>query len=65
MEMLKLHHAAHAVPVPVGDGQQQILPEKVQRPKLVVKEGFVTDEAFDYFEHAWSEYKKLASVILL
>merc|ERR1711888_221707 len=59
MEMLKLHHVAHAVQVPVGDGQQ---PEKIQRPKLVVKEGFMTDEAFDYFEHAWGEYKVLASV---
>ena len=43
MEMLKLHHADHAIPVPVGDGQQQVRPEKVQRPKLVVKKGFVTD----------------------
>ena len=52
----------HLVPVPVGNGQQQVRPEKVQRPKLVVKDGYVTDEAFDYFEHAWREYKTLASV---
>ena len=58
------HHIQqnHAAPVHVGDGQQQVRPEKIQRPKLVVKEGFVTDEAFDYFEHAWGEYKTLASV---
>ena len=61
------HHIQqnHAAPVHVGDGQQQVRPEKIQRPKLVVKEGFVTDEAFDYFEHAWGEYKTLASVLLL
>ena len=36
--------------------------EKIQRPKLVIKEGFTTDEAFNYFEHAWGEYKVLASI---
>ena len=58
------HHIQqnHAAPVPVGNDQQQVRPEKIQRPKLEVKEGFVTDEAFDYFEHAWGEYKTLASV---
>ena len=28
----------------------------------MVKEGFVTEEAFGYFEHAWKEYKTLAAV---
>ena len=58
------HHIQqnHVGPVRVGYGQQQIRPEKIQRPKLVAKEGFTTDEAFDYFEHAWGEYKVLASV---
>ena len=27
-----------------------------------MKEGFVTEEAFEYFEHAWDEYKTLAGV---
>ena len=62
MEMLKLHHANHAVPVPVGNDQQQVRPEKIRRPQLVVKEGSVTEEAFEYFEHAWEEYKPMASV---
>ena len=63
LKILEMHvQANHVVQVPVGNGQQQVRPEKVQRPKLVVKDGFVTDEAFDYFEHAWREYKTLASV---
>ena len=63
LQILEMHvQANHVVQVPVGNGQQQVRPEKVQRPKLVVKDGFVTDEAFNYFEHAWGEYKTLASV---
>ena len=67
MKMLELHvqknHGqGHVVPVPVGNVQQPVLAEKVRRPQLVVKEGFVTEEAFEYFEHAWEEYKTLASV---
>ena len=61
--MLEMHeHANHAVPVPVGNVQQPVRPEKVRRPQLVVKEGFVTEEAFGYFEHAWKEYKTLVAV---
>ena len=52
----------HAGPVRAADSQQQVRSEKIQRPKLVIKEGFTTEEAFDYFEHAWGEYKVLASI---
>ena len=63
LEMLRMHQQMdHAVPVPVANVQQQVRPEKVRRTQLVVKEGFVTEEAFDYFEHAWEEYKTLAAV---
>ena len=65
-QFLRIHtdavHTAPVVPVPVGNVQQQVRPEKVRRPQLVVKEGFVTEEAFGYFEHAWKEYKTLAAV---
>ena len=61
--LLEMHgRFGHAVPVPVGNVQQSVRPEKVRRPQLVVKEGFVTEEAFEYFEHAWDEYKTLAGV---
>ena len=63
MEMMKLHvQQNHAGPVRAGDGQQQVRSERIQRPKLVIKEGFMTDKAFNYFEHAWGEYKVLASI---
>ena len=49
---LRIHtdavHVGH-----VGNVHQPVRPEKVRRPQLVVKEGFVTEEAFGYFEHAW------------
>ena len=60
-QLLRIH--ADSVHVgQAGNVQQQVQPEKVRRPQLVVKEGFVTEEAFDYFEHAWKEYKTLAAV---
>ena len=63
LKMLEMHERhAHVAPVPVGNDQQQVRPEKIRRPQLVVKEGFVTEEAFEYFEHAWDEYKTLAGV---
>ena len=51
------HHiqANHAGPAGAGDDQQQVRSERIQLPKLVIKEGFTTDEAFNYFEHAWGE----------
>ena len=61
-QWMRIHADSVHVGQAVGGGQQQVWPEKVQRPKLVVKDGYVTDEAFDYFEHAWREYKILASV---
>ena len=60
-QLLRIHADSVHV-VPVGNVHQPVRPEKVRRPQLVVKEGFVTEEAFEYFEHAWDEYKTLASV---
>ena len=58
------HHIQqnHAGPVRAGDVPQPVRSEIIQRPKLVIKEGFTTDEAFNYFEHAWGKYKVLASI---
>ena len=52
----------HVGTVCAADSQQQVRSERIQRPQLVIKEGFMTDEAFNYFEHAWGEYKVLASI---
>ena len=59
---LRIHADSVHVGQAVGGVQQQVRPEKVRRPQLMVKEGFVTEEAFDYFEHEWEEYKTLAAV---
>ena len=60
-QLLRIHadsvHVGH-----VDNVHQPVRPEKVRRPQLVMKEGFVTEEAFGYFEHAWQEYKTLAAV---
>ena len=60
-QLLRIHADSVHV-VPVGNVHQPVRPEKVRCPQLVVKEGFVTEEAFGYFEHAWKEYKTLAAV---
>ena len=60
-QLLRIHADSVHV-VPVGNVHQPVWAEKVKRPQLVVKEGFVTEEAFGYFEHAWKEYKTLAAV---
>ena len=57
LQLMKMHIGArHAAP------PSEVRAEKVKRPQLVVKDGFVTEEAFGYFEHSWKEYKKLAGV---
>ena len=64
LEMLKMHErAVHALPTlspaPIA---QQVKPEKVLRPQLQVKDGYVTEETFEYFVHSWNEYKEMANV---
>ena len=51
MKMLEMHErASHKTKV-----SSEVRAEKVKRPQLVVKDGFVTEEAFGYFEHSWKE----------
>ena len=55
-QLLRIH--ADSVHVgQVGNVHQPVRSERIQRPKLVVKEGFTTDEAFNYFVHTWGEFK--------
>ena len=35
---------------------QMVKFEKVMRPQLVMKDSYVTEEAFSYFMHSWKEY---------
>ena len=53
MKLLEMHErVAHRAPVP-PPANQQVKSEKVMRPQLVMKDGYV---------HSWKEYKQLANV---
>ena len=57
MKLMEMHErVAHRAPVPTL-ANQQVKSEKVMRPQLVMKDGYVTEEAFSYFVHSWKEYK--------
>ena len=62
-QLLRIHADSVHV-VPVGNVHQPVRAEKVKRPQLGVKECFLTEEAFGYFEHVWKEYKTLGGVNL-
>ena len=54
--------ASHQPPYTGGNINQQVKTEKVKLLQLVVKDGYVSEEAFGYFQHNWGEYKKLAAI---
>ena len=54
-QLLRIHTDA----VHVGKVHQPVRSERIQHHELVIKEGFTPDEAFNYFEHTWGEYKLL------
>ena len=63
LRMLEMHERALHPPRNAGEHtQQQVKTEKVKRPQLVVKDGYVSEEAFGFFQHNWGEYKKLAAI---
>ena len=63
LEMLKMHErTVHAPPTHPPASIIQVKPEKVLRPQLQVKDGYVPEESFEYFVHSWNEYKELANV---
>ena len=63
MRMLEMHErASHPRPEAGEQIQQPVKTEKVKRPQLVVKDGYVSEEAFGFFQHNWGEYKKLAAI---
>merc|ERR1711984_51237 len=40
----------------------QVKTGKIGRPRLELKDSFVDEETFAFFEHRWAEYKGMASV---
>ena len=62
MKLLEMHErVAHQTQAPAL-ATQTVKSEKVMRPQLVMKDSYVTEEAFSYFMHSWKEYKQLANV---
>ena len=53
LKLLEMHErVAHRAPVPAPANQT------VKSEQLVMKDGYVTEEAFSYFVHSWNEYKQ-------
>ena len=49
--------ASHQPPYTGGNINQQVKTEKVKLLQLVVKDGYVSEEAFGYFQHNWGNTK--------
>ena len=50
MKLMEMHkRVAHRTPVPTP-ANQQVKSEKVMRPQMVMRDGYVTEEAFSYFK---------------
>ena len=44
-----------------GTGQLASRTARIQQPKIIVTDGTVLEEDWEFFLHSWSEYKTLAS----
>ena len=58
-------HCTYAHPAGVqdggGTGQVSSRTARIQQPKIIVTDGTVLEEDWEFFLHSWSEYKTLAS----
>ena len=59
MEMHMKHAHTQQIQVP---NTSQVKTGKIVRPRLELKDSFVDEETFAFFEHRWSEYKGMAGV---
>ena len=55
-------HVAHAHQGGATQPSSQPRTEKLTRPQLKVKDGLVTEEAWEYFNHQWSVHKRQANI---
>ena len=56
-------HMNHAHPNQVqAPTTTQVKTGKIVRPRLELKDSFVDEETFAFFEHRWTEYKGMAGV---
>ena len=65
VKLLEVHCTYAHPPVGVqnagGTGQLASRTARIQQPKVVVTDGAVLEEDWEFFLHSWSEYKALAS----
>ena len=64
VKLLEVHCTyAHPAGLPVASGTGQLAPRtaRIQQPKIIVTDGAVLEEDWEFFLHSWSEYKTLAS----
>ena len=59
MHLLHAHPPAHAPP---NVAPQQQKAEKLSRPQLKIKDGQVTEEVWEFFNHQWETYKRQANL---
>ena len=65
VKLLEVHCTfAHAIGVQnaSGTGQFPSRTARIQQPKVVLTDGTVREEDWEFFLHSWSEYKTLASL---
>ena len=55
-------HMTHAHQGAATQPSSQPRTEKLTRPQLKVKDGLVTEEAWEYFNHQWSVHKRQANI---
>ena len=61
LKMLELHCSyAHAVPTPAASNDASRT-ARIQQPKVILIDGAVEAEDWEFFLHSWSEYKTLAT----
>ena len=63
LQLMEMHtRLAHSQQVQALN-TSQVKTGKIVRPRLELKDSFVDEETFAFFEHRWSEYKGMASVM--
>ena len=62
LQLLEMHRQmAHPLQVQAPT-TSQVKTGKIVRPRLELKDSFVDEETFAFFQHRWSEYKGMAPV---
>ena len=63
LQLLQLHTSLVHPQQVQAPTTPQVKTGRIVRPRLELKDSFVDEETFAFFEHRWSEYKGMASVM--